>query len=91
MGLELTIGGYTMSGIDAISAFERLAEFIPSEQRQDYERALNRLRHEVSHGGAIEPKSAKGRFTSYSCGKCGHGLDPADKYCPACGKLIKWR
>ena len=95
MMLELTDGGRCMSGMDAIEFFERLDDVLDEDVKteqfcDELTWALNRLRVEVRQSIPIEPKKMTGRFTSYSCGQCGHGLSVTDKYCPECGRGIKW-
>lgn len=92
--LDLTMGGRCISGIDAIAFFESLPDSIPDEVKteefcRDYEYALNRLKCEVRKSIPIAPKTNQGKFTDYSCGQCGHVLDPNDKYCPNCGRRRK--
>ena len=93
--LELTDGGRCMSGMDAIEFFERLddvlGEDVKTEQFCDeFTWALNRFRVEVRKSIPIEPKKMTVLFTSYSCGQCLHVLSVTDKYCPECGRSIKW-
>lgn len=94
--LELTMGGRCISGLDAITFFESLPEFLPEKLKTDefcneYEYALNRIRYEVSQSIPIAPRVDKGHFISYICGKCGAGVDRStNKYCPKCGRAIAW-
>ena len=93
--LELTDGGRCVSGMDAIEFFERLDDVLDEDIKteafcDEFTWALNRFRAEVRKSIPIEPKTMKGRFTSYSCGQCGHGLDASDKFCSDCGRRIKW-
>ena len=95
MMLELTDGGRCMSGMDAIEFFERLDDVLDDAVKTDefcdeFTWALNRLRVEVRKSIPIEPKKMTGRVISYSCGQCGHGLSVTDRYCPECGRSIKW-
>lgn len=92
---ELTMEGRCFSGLDAIDFFERLPDYIPEELKTekfclDYEYALNRLRVEVRASAPIQPKVYKRRFTSYSCGACGHGLTWGQKFCSNCGRTADW-
>lgn len=102
--LDLTNGGLCMSGIDAIEFFEMLAtgEDIDIDAKtpefcNEYERALNRLRYEVSKSVPVPPKVVKAKYRGYgdfcSCGNCGFGFKPSDlpilKYCQNCGRAIK--
>lgn len=94
--LDLTMGGRCISGKEAVEFFETLPDSIQQEIKTDefcneYEYALNRLRNEVRKSIPIAPKINKGKFTDYSCGQCGHGFDPNNKYCPNCGRAIDWR
>ena len=94
MMLELTDGGRCMSGMDAIEFFERLDDVLDEDVKteqfcDELTWALNRLRVDVRQSIPIEPKKIKVRYTSYSCGQCGHGLSVTDKYCPECGRSIK--
>lgn len=97
--LNLTMGGYMMSGLDAVEFLEMLPDNIPDEIKDDdfceeYERMLNRVRYEVRKSVPVAPKVIKppsGRYMStYSCGQCGHDVKPHEKYCPQCGREIKW-
>ena len=93
--LELTDGDRCMSGMDAIEFFERLDDVLDEDVKteqfcDELTWALNRLRVEGRKSIPIEPKKMTGRFASYSCGQCGHGLSVTDKYCPECGRGIKW-
>lgn len=97
MMLELTNGGRCVSGEDAVTFFESVPDLLDDAVKTEvfrinYERALNRLRYEVRKSVPIAPKIQKQRFTSYSCGQCGGGLEPGvDNYCPHCGrKIVDW-
>ena len=95
MMLELTDGGRCMAGMDAIEFFERLDDVLDEDVKteqfcDEFTWALNRFRVEVRKSIPIEPKKMTGRFTSYSCGQCGRGLYVTDKFCPKCGRGIKW-
>ncbi len=95
--LELTMGGRCMGGEDAVRLFETVPDMIPEEARteefcDEYEYALNRLRVLVRQDIPVKPKVYKRRFTSYSCGQCGSGIDSSiEKYCCKCGRKIDWR
>ena len=95
--LELTCGGRTIGGLDAIAFFEALPDCINDEAKtesfcMEYEWALNRLRYEVSKSVVIPPKRLGGkRLTYYTCGKCGHVLLSVNAdYCHNCGRAIDW-
>lgn len=93
--LELTDGGRCMSCTDAIEFFERLDDVLDDSVKteefcDEFTWALNRFRVEVRRSIQIEPKKIKARFTSYSCGQCGHGVAVQNKFCPECGRRIKW-
>lgn len=95
--LDLTMGGRTISGEDAVRFFESVPDMLDEEVKteefcNEYEWALNRLRFEVRQSVPISPRVNKGRFESYSCGHCGFCLDRVtNKYCPHCGRAIDWR
>lgn len=94
--LELTMGGRTVSGLDAIAFLEALPDSIPQEVKtkqfcRDYEYALNRVRFEVRKSVPVKPTVRKGKFTDYSCGQCGAGVSAINNYCPKCGRAIDWR
>ncbi len=94
--LELTDGGRCMSGPDAVEFFERLADMIDEDIRTDdfcdeYTWALNRLRYHVRQSLPVPVKVSRVKGTTYSCGKCGHGLRPnGNGFCPKCGCAIDW-
>lgn len=94
--LDLTMGGRCVGGVDAVEFFERLADIFPAEIKteefcNEYEYALNRFRYEVQKSVPIAPKAHNGRFTYYTCGKCGSGVDrPIGRYCQKCGRAIDW-
>ena len=93
--LELTNGGRCISGPDAIAFFERLGDAIDDDVKtpefcDEYEHALNRLRHEVRKSIPIPVKALKTRYTTYSCGQCGRGADAGYNFCPECGRRIGW-
>lgn len=95
--LESRLCGMMKPLEDALEFFElylpdSLPEDIKTEEFcDDYQRALNRLKHESLKHLPIKPKLVKlKRFDCHSCGKCGRGLDVNDNYCPACGTKIKW-
>lgn len=93
--------GVAMSGIDAVEFLEMLPDNIPDEIKDDdfcdeYERMLNRVRYEVRQSVPVAPRETEpisrkyNRF--YNCGQCSFGLrEELDKYCPQCGRLIKWK
>ena len=94
--LELTMGGRSMGGEDAVRFFEHLPGQLDEKIKSDdfcskYEYALNRLRYEVKKHVPIAPKEDKGGFTTYTCGECGSvvRLD-TNKYCSNCGRKIDW-
>lgn len=95
--LDLTMGGRCIGGLDAITFFEALPNSVPDAVKteefcNEYEYALNRLRCEVRKSIPIAPKKHKQKFTTYTCGQCGFGVDyTTDKYCPNCGRAIDWR
>lgn len=93
--LDLTDGGRCMSGTDAIEFMERLADLLDEEVRteefcNEFTYALNRFRYEIRKSIPVPARRQKGRFTSCSCGQCGHVVVWGDKYCPECGRAIGW-
>lgn len=95
--LDLTMGGRTISGEDAVRFFESVPDMLDEEVKTEefcnkYEWALNRLRFEVRKSVPIAPRVNKGRFESYSCGHCGFCLDRCIvKFCQNCGRAVDWR
>jgi hypothetical protein len=93
--LNLTNGGRCVSGTDAIEFMEKLADLLDEEVRteefcDEFEWALNRFRYEIRKSVPVPPKQHKDRFTHYTCGQCGHGVEPGDQYCRKCGRAIGW-
>lgn len=94
--LELTTGGRAIGGEDAVRFFESLPDMLDDAVKTDkfctkYEYALNRIRFLVRNDIPIAPKKYKGKFTSYSCGRCGSGLSiEAGRFCPSCGQRSRW-
>lgn len=93
--LELTDEGRCISGLDAIEFLERIEGVIQEDAKtEEFCRKLrwviNRVRIEVRSGIPIPVRILKGRFTSYSCGQCGHGVHAEDDYCSKCGRRIEW-
>ena len=55
------------------------------------DRVVNRLRYERDQSVPVRPKVYKGRYRTYSCGNCGHGItEIGDNFCANCGRAIKW-
>lgn len=91
--LELT--GSCCSGIEAIEFMEMLPDVIDDDYKtdefcDDFEKALNRFRYEVTKGIGRKKKVVKavrkGLHDIKYCGKCGFNADePSFKYCPNCG------
>ena len=85
-----------MSGIDAVEFLEMLPDNIPDDIKDDdfcdeYERMLNRVRFEVKKSVPVAPQKYTNRFTTYTCGQCGSSVRPdIYRYCPMCGREIKW-
>lgn len=95
MPLELTMGGYMMSRLDTLGFLERLPDMLDEDARteefcEEYERVLNRVRYEFRKSEPVPVRVNKVRFTSYSCGQCGHVISPNDVYCCRCGREIAW-
>ena len=40
--------------------------------------------------GAVEPKPVHNSFRWFACGKCGCSITREDRFCPRCGKAVKW-
>lgn len=91
--LELT--GLCCGGVEAIEFMESLADVFDEETKtnefcEEYERALNRFRYEITKGIGKKKKIIKAvhrghRDVKY-CGKCGFDAnEPSWKYCPNCG------
>ena len=82
-----------MSGPDAIEFLERLADMLDDDVKTDdfcdeFTWALNRCRFEIRKSIPIAPKRDPGKTLYYTCGQCGAGLRPGDKYCSKCGRMI---
>lgn len=94
--LDLTMGGQTIGGEDAVRFFESVPDMLDEAVKTEdfcleYERALNRVRFEVGKSVPIAPKVNKARFTSYSCGQCGFCLHmDTNQFCPHCGRAVDW-
>ena len=97
----LVITGSAMSGVAAVEFLEMLPDNIPDEIKDDefcdeYERMLNRVRHEVIKSFPVAPKvtesTSRRNSNFYNCGQCGFGLraDIYD-YCPKCSRKISWK
>lgn len=95
----LNITGMMMAGEAAVEWLEMLPDNIPEEIKDDdfcdeYERMLNRVRYEVRRSVPVAPKEirpvSKRYLPFYSCGQCGHNVQVHEKYCPECGREIKW-
>ena len=75
---------------DAIGWVENIRPKTTSEIDM-HGRVLARLQYERDQSVPVRPKAAKGRYTTYSCGNCGHGItEIGDNFCSNCGKAIKW-
>ena len=95
--LELT--GMCCSGIEAIEFMEMLPDVIDEDSKtdefcEDFEKALNRFRYEVTKGIGIKKKIVKavkkGHHDIQYCGKCGFNADEQSfKYCPNCGTAYR--
>ena len=94
--LDLQAGGLCMSGLDAIEFFEGLGDVINEDIKTEefcleMTEAINRLRFEVRKSIPCPVNEHKGKFTNYTCGKCGFGVKPdTNKFCPNCGVKMKW-
>lgn len=94
--LDLTNGGKTCSGLDAVDFMESLADIIPEESKTDefceqYEDALNRLRYLVAKDLPTPVRDHKqGNHNTYHvCGRCGSLiLTPTQKFCADCGARL---
>ena len=75
---------------EAIGWVEHIEPTNPeAEEKQD--RVVARLRYERDQSIPVRPKVTKGRYTTYSCGNCGHGItEIGDNFCSNCGRAIKW-
>lgn len=94
--LDLTQVGRMVSGLDAIEFMESLPDMFDEDVRtkdfcDEFEWALNRFRYEIRKSIPIPVRAQKVRFTSYSCGQCGHVAGPGDNYCRQCGRAMQWR
>ena len=94
--LDLTQGGRMVSGLDAIEFMEGLADMFDEDVRtedfcNEFEWALNRFRYEIRKSVPIPVRVLKARFTSYSCGQCGHEVNVSNKFCCGCGRAIDWQ
>ena len=83
---ELTDGGRCLPADEAIKFMEMLPDVIDEEAKTEefcdaFTWALNRFRAEVRTSIPVPVKKLKIRFTTYSCGRCGHGVNPEYVYC----------
>ena len=73
---------------------QKVRAYIPADMRDEYERAVNRLRYEFAKTDAVKPILYKGQRKQYDywkCGNCGTGIGQiVANYCPNCGFAIKW-
>ena len=83
----------------AVEWLEMLPDNIPDEIKDDdfcdeYERVLNTVRYHIRRSVPVAPKEikpvAKRFISTYSCGQCGHDVRVHERYCPECGRRIKW-
>lgn len=82
--------GAMVSFDNAIKWAEGIKPVTP-EEIKEHSRVLARLRYERDMSVPVKPKTYKGRYTTYSCGNCGHGItEIGDNFCANCGRAIKW-
>ena len=95
----LTLTGKCTSSMSALVFLEGLIDILPDSIKtetflDEYESALNRVRHEMSKNMGIKPKALRAKYTYlgtfYSCGNCGAALSITHEYCNKCGRLIHW-
>ena len=68
---------------DAVAWVENMA--VPEHCQETKQWVLNRLRYQYDQTIPVKVKLDKGRFMSYYCGNCRHGVDCVDKFCSGCG------
>ena len=86
----MNTNGTCMGGLDAVIFFEGLAGMIPEQDRDKYERAMNRIRYEAAKGIGVKIKTTKAVYKWHRdidrCGHCGYGgVKAQEHYCPNCG------
>lgn len=65
------------------------------EASERFECALNRFRYLANRVEPAPPKFHKGqhghKYDNYTCGDCGATVVVSNRFCPNCGRAIKWR
>lgn len=84
-----------MSGLETIEFLERMGDMLDEDVKteefcNEFTWAMNRVRYEVRKSVPVPVKWRVGKFTSYFCGQCSHTINAWDKFCPECGRKIKW-
>lgn len=79
-----------VGGVQAVEFFESLRDRISEDEKELYEKALNRIRYEAAKGIGAKRRTIKAIKAWHSdqkvCGKCGFGAgEPNAHYCPNCG------
>lgn len=82
--------GTCVGGIEAIEFYESLRDRLHPNEREIYERSLNRFKYEIAKGIGKKIRTIKAvkswHHDTYACGKCGFGASETGYYyCPNCG------
>ena len=86
----MQITGACIGGVEAVEFFEKLEDRITPEEKETYQRAMNRIRYETAKGIGVKKRVVKAVKSWHTdkkvCGKCGFGADESHyHYCPECG------
>ena len=84
-----------MTNEDAIKWLENLKQDIGKLRHEDlwpYAQAIDEIIALLEEQEAVEPIIMDNIIlgTSRKCSKCNRALFPAGKYCPHCGRSVKW-
>ena len=66
-------------------------EHLPVEDTETMERALNRIRYNITPVPVRRMNAVIGKgYSRYFCGNCNLEVQLQDYYCSRCGKAISW-
>ena len=75
----MQITGACIGGVEAVEFFEKLEDRITPEEKETYQRAMNRIRYETAKGIGVKKRVVKAVKSWHTdkkvCGKCGFGAD----------------